>query len=54
LVDFLKGKTFPTCPGFEAWLLASRSHLAGAAEGVLREAARAKLSAGERALGSAR
>jgi DNA-binding SARP family transcriptional activator len=45
--ELLEGKTFPACPGFEAWLLASRSHLAGAAEGVLREAARAKLSSGD-------
>ena len=45
--ELLEGKTFPTCPGFEAWLLASRRHLAGAAEGVLREAARARLSAGD-------
>jgi tetratricopeptide (TPR) repeat protein len=39
--------TFSGCPGFEAWLLASRSHLAAAAEGVLREAARAKLAVGD-------
>jgi DNA-binding SARP family transcriptional activator len=45
--DLLEGMTFPACPGFEAWLLASRRHLAGAAEGVLREAARAKLSSGD-------
>lgn len=47
--ELLEGMTFPACPGFEAWLLTSRSHLAGAAEGVLREAARAKLSAGDAA-----
>jgi DNA-binding SARP family transcriptional activator len=45
--DLLEGMTFPSCPGFEAWLLATRRHLAGAAEDVLREAARAKLSAGD-------
>ena len=45
--ELLEGMTFPACPGFEAWLLASRRHLSGAAEGVLREAARAKLSSGE-------
>jgi DNA-binding SARP family transcriptional activator len=45
--ELLEGKTFPACPGFEAWLLASRRRLAGAAEDVLREAARAKLSAGD-------
>ena len=43
----LEGKAFPSCPGFEMWLLASRRRLAGAAEGVLREAARARLSAGD-------
>src|SRR5215207_10888803 len=32
--DLLEGKSFPACAGFEAWLLASRRHLAGAAEGV--------------------
>lgn len=45
--DLLEGMTFPACPGFEAWLLASRRRLAGAAEGVLREAARVRLSAGD-------
>jgi tetratricopeptide (TPR) repeat protein len=45
--ELLEGMTFPACPGFEAWLLASRRHLAGAAEGVLREAARARLSSGD-------
>jgi tetratricopeptide (TPR) repeat protein len=47
--------SFSACPGFDAWLLASRRHLAGAAEGVLREAARAKLAAGDavRAVGLA-
>ena len=45
--ELLEGMTFSACPGFEAWLLASRRRLAGAAEGVLREAARAKLSSGD-------
>jgi len=45
--ELLEGMTFSACPGFEAWLLASRRHLAGAAESVLREAARARLSAGD-------
>lgn len=45
--DLLEGKSFPACAAFEAWLLAGRRHLAGAAEGVLREAARAKLSVGD-------
>lgn len=45
--DLLEGMGFPTCPGFEAWLLASRRRYAGAAESVLREAARARLAAGD-------
>ena len=45
--ELLEGKSFPACPGFEAWLLATRRRIAGAAEGVLREAARARLSAGD-------
>jgi DNA-binding SARP family transcriptional activator len=45
--DLLEGKTFAACPGFEAWLLASRRRLAGATEGVLREAARSRLAAGD-------
>ena len=44
--ELLEGKSFPSCASFEAWLLASRRHLAGAAEGVLREAALA-LSTGD-------
>jgi DNA-binding SARP family transcriptional activator len=43
----LEGMAFPGCHGFEAWLLATRRRLAGAAEGVLLEAARSKLSAGD-------
>lgn len=46
-LELLQGKAFPTSPGFEAWLLTTRRRLAGAAEGVLREAARARLSAGD-------
>jgi len=45
--ELLEGMTFSGCPSFEAWLLASRRRLAGAAEGVLREAARAKMSGGD-------
>ena len=45
--ELLEGKSFPSSASFEAWLLASRRHLAGAAEGVLREAALAKLSTGD-------
>jgi DNA-binding SARP family transcriptional activator len=47
--DLLEGMTFPSCPAFEVWLLAERRHLAGAAENVLREAARARLAAGDAA-----
>jgi DNA-binding SARP family transcriptional activator len=47
--DLLEGMTFPSSPTFEVWLLAERRHLAGAAENVLREAARAKLAAGDAA-----
>jgi len=39
--------TFRSSPAFEAWLLAERWRLAGAAESALREAARAKLAAGD-------
>ncbi len=45
--DLLEGKIFRASASFEVWLLASRRHLAGAAEDVLREAARARLSAGD-------
>ncbi|MGH3713670.1 MAG: BTAD domain-containing putative transcriptional regulator [Micromonosporaceae bacterium] len=45
--ELLEGMTFPGCPGFEAWLLATRRRLSGAADGVLLEAARSKLSAGD-------
>jgi DNA-binding SARP family transcriptional activator len=45
--ELLEGMTFPSSPAFEAWLLAERWHLAGAAENALREAARAKLAAGD-------
>jgi DNA-binding SARP family transcriptional activator len=45
--ELLEGMNFSACPGFDAWVLATRRRLAGAADGVLREAARAKLSAGD-------
>jgi DNA-binding SARP family transcriptional activator len=45
--ELLEGMSFPASPGFEAWLLTYRRRLAGAAEGVLREAARARLSSGD-------
>jgi DNA-binding SARP family transcriptional activator len=44
--DLLEGMAFPSCPAFDAWLLAERRRFAAAAENVLREAARAKLAAG--------
>jgi DNA-binding SARP family transcriptional activator len=47
--DLLEGMAFPSSPAFEVWLLAERRHLAGAARNVLREAARAKLAAGDAA-----
>lgn len=45
--DLLEGMSFSSSPGFEAWLLAERRRLIVAAQGVLREAARAKLATGE-------
>lgn len=45
----LEGMTFTSSPAFEVWLLTERRHLAGAAEDVLREAARSKLAAGDTA-----
>jgi len=45
--ELLEGMAFPSSPAFEAWLLAERRRLAAAAENALREAARAKLAAGD-------
>jgi DNA-binding SARP family transcriptional activator len=47
--DLLEGMAFPSSPAFEVWLLTERRHLAGAAKSVLREAARARLAAGDSA-----
>jgi DNA-binding SARP family transcriptional activator len=47
--DLLEGMAFPSSPAFEVWLLAERRHLASAARNVLREAARARLAAGDAA-----
>ena len=47
--DLLEGMAFASSPAFEVWLLSERRHLAGAARNVLREAARAKLAAGDAA-----
>lgn len=53
--DLLEGLDFPSSPAFEGWLLTERRRLAGATLDVLREAARARLGAGEtqRAIGLA-
>jgi DNA-binding SARP family transcriptional activator len=45
--ELLEGMTFPSSPAFEVWLLTERRRLAGAADNVLREAARAKLAIGD-------
>jgi DNA-binding SARP family transcriptional activator len=45
--ELLEGLHFDGAPGFEAWLLAQRHHAQGLTEGVLHEAALAKLAAGE-------
>lgn len=45
--ELLEGMNFSGSPGFEVWLLATRRRLAGATESVLREAARARLAAGD-------
>ncbi|MBL7495473.1 SARP family transcriptional regulator [Frankia sp. CNm7] len=45
--QFLEGMSFPSSPAFEVWLLAERRHLAGVADDVLREAARARLATGD-------
>lgn len=47
--ELLDGMTFPSSPAFEVWLLTERRRLAGAAEDVLREAARSKLATGDTA-----
>lgn len=45
--QLLEGMTFPSSSAFEVWLLTERRRLAGAADNVLREAARAKLAIGD-------
>lgn len=45
--ELLEGMAFSSSPAFEVWLLTERRRLTGAAEDVLREAARAKLAAGD-------
>lgn len=45
--ELLEGMTFRSSPAFEIWLDTERRHLAGAAEGVLREAALTRLGEGD-------
>lgn len=45
--DLLEGLDFPSSASFEVWLLTERRRLLGAAEDVLREAARTKLAVGD-------
>lgn len=45
--ELLAGMSFSSSPAFEAWLLAERRHVEAATEAVLREAAHARLAAGE-------
>jgi DNA-binding SARP family transcriptional activator len=47
--ELLEGMNFASSPAFEAWLLTERRHLVGIAEGVLREAALARLASGDAA-----
>jgi DNA-binding SARP family transcriptional activator len=44
--ELLEGMNFASSPSFEVWLATERRHLQAAAEGVLREAAQARLAAG--------
>lgn len=44
---FLEGLTVASGPAFEEWLLTERRRLSGATQDVLREAARARLAAGD-------
>ena len=46
-LELLEGMSFPSCPAFEIWLLTERRHLGATAEAVLREAALARLGAGD-------
>ncbi|HEV2774918.1 MAG TPA: BTAD domain-containing putative transcriptional regulator, partial [Solirubrobacteraceae bacterium] len=45
--ELLEGMAFASSPAFEIWLEAQRRHLGGLAEAVLREAALARLGAGD-------
>jgi DNA-binding SARP family transcriptional activator len=46
-LELLDGMSFSSCPAFEIWLLTERRHLGATAEAVLREAALARLGAGD-------
>jgi DNA-binding SARP family transcriptional activator len=45
--ELLEGMTFSSSPAFDIWLLTERRHLGATAEAVLREAALARLGAGD-------
>jgi DNA-binding SARP family transcriptional activator len=45
--ELLEGMSFSSSPAFEIWLLTERRHLGATAEAVLREAALARLGAGD-------
>jgi DNA-binding SARP family transcriptional activator len=47
--ELLEGAAFDSSPAFEIWLLGERRHLGAVAEAVLREAALARLGAGDAA-----
>jgi DNA-binding SARP family transcriptional activator len=47
--ELLEGMNFSSSPAFEVWLLMERRYLAAIAEGVLREAALARLGSGDAA-----
>jgi DNA-binding SARP family transcriptional activator len=46
-LELLEGMSFTSSPAFEIWLVTERRHLGAAAEAVLREAALARLGAGD-------
>jgi DNA-binding SARP family transcriptional activator len=46
-LELLEGMSFSASPAFEIWLLTERRHLGASAEAVLREAALARLGAGD-------
>lgn len=45
--ELLEGMAFDGCPGFEAWLLSERRHLAAASESIMHEASLALLARGD-------